>query len=259
MSELDGLRVKAEEMAVTGLRAKAAETAVTTDDLSRRPTWAPRLKVGSEELLETLYALEWLGGDDLAVIRLWARFTTPKRGKVSCEGFELRSGEKHSGKTIWEARYYDKASVLANIAREIKETAMEDYLRPLRARFVPEVRKQLEDWQREAKAGGWSFGPRWKWARGEGRLEKLKRAVELGQARVMEFAGAADTQMREAGRYFGHCYCCGKALTDPISVELGIGPDCRREFGVTPSGAPGALIIGGSDAPTVITDDTPPF
>jgi hypothetical protein len=248
MNELDSLRAKAEEMAVTGLRAKAEETAVT-NDLSRRPTWAPRLKVGSEELLETLYELEWLGGDDLAVIRLWARFTTPKRGEVRCKGFELRSGEKHTGKTIWEAQYYDKARVLANIAREIGETTS------------PEARGRLEDWRRdtEAKTGGWSFGPRWTWARGEGRLEKLKRAVELGQARVMEFAGAADTQMREAGRYFGHCYCCGKALTDPISVELGIGPDCRREFGVTPSGAPGALIIGGSDAPVVITDDDLPF
>ncbi len=29
------------------------------------------------------------------------------------------------------------------------------------------------------------------------------------------------------------CYNCGKALSDPLSVKLGIGPDCRRKTGLT--------------------------
>jgi hypothetical protein len=61
----------------------------------------------------------------------------------------------------------------------------------------------------EAKAGAWSFGPHWSWVR-EGQLEKLRRAVELGEARVMEFAGAADQQMREGRRFMGTAAAAGK-------------------------------------------------
>jgi hypothetical protein len=34
-----------------------------------------------------------------------------------------------------------------------------------------------------------------------------------------------------------HCCCCGKELVDSISTELGIGPDCRKEYtgGITPA------------------------
>jgi len=28
----------------------------------------------------------------------------------------------------------------------------------------------------------------------------------------------------------GKCCCCGKALTDPNSINLGIGPDCAKRF-----------------------------
>ena len=55
-----------------------------------------------------------------------------------------------------------------------------------------------------------------------------RRAVELAKARVLEFAGAPDTQMQMAGRLCGHCCVCYKALTDPISLERGIGPECLQ-------------------------------
>lgn len=32
------------------------------------------------------------------------------------------------------------------------------------------------------------------------------------------------------GQLMGHCCCCGKALSDPKSVELGIGPVCKQKF-----------------------------
>jgi Family of unknown function (DUF6011) len=33
------------------------------------------------------------------------------------------------------------------------------------------------------------------------------------------------------GRQTGRCSCCGLKLTDPVSVELGIGPICREKWG----------------------------
>jgi hypothetical protein len=58
------------------------------------------------------------------------------------------------------------------------------------------------------------------------RHRRRLRAFELAKARVLEFAGASDLQMQLAGRRTGVCYICGKDLTDPISLERGIGPDC---------------------------------
>lgn len=221
-----------------GLRTKAEYMAAVSDGLTRRPTWAPRLLLG-DELLTLLYELDWLGGDDKAVARLWARFTDPRRGTVRCEGFELRAGETHTGRKIFTAQYFDKAVVIANLKRNIERST------------VPEMRTYLEDVLRrtEAKTGGWSFGPLWRsWPRGPvGGLEKLRRLVELGRARVMDFAGATDEQMRAAGKYFGNCCCCGKSLTDPQSIDLGIGPECRHKFHVTAANAPGAWIIGGTN------------
>jgi Family of unknown function (DUF6011) len=52
------------------------------------------------------------------------------------------------------------------------------------------------------------------------------RATELAAARVAEFAGDQDVQMRFAGRLCGHCCECGRTLTDPKSLEIGIGPEC---------------------------------
>jgi hypothetical protein len=52
------------------------------------------------------------------------------------------------------------------------------------------------------------------------------RTVELAYARVLEFLGAPGVQMQAAARLCGQCCCCWKTLTDPISLERGIGPEC---------------------------------
>lgn len=36
----------------------------------------------------------------------------------------------------------------------------------------------------------------------------------------------------EHGRATGNCACCGRKLTDPASVQLGIGPICADRFGL---------------------------
>lgn len=34
------------------------------------------------------------------------------------------------------------------------------------------------------------------------------------------------------GRRTGACSCCGRTLSDPVSVNLGIGPICKAKFGL---------------------------
>jgi Family of unknown function (DUF6011) len=250
-TELDRDIEEEQMKALDVLREKATEIAAMTANSgtrTRRPSFAPALLLG-DDLVKMLRELEWLGAEDKTVARLWSTFTTPRRGPVRCEGFRLRAGQEHNGKTMWWAQYFDKESVLANIQRQIETTNDPGYIKYLyNALDVTEQRR-----------GGWSFGPHWTsyiW-RGVDLLPVVKKVEELSQTRVMEFAGAPAEQMRAAGRYCGHCAICGKALTEPKSLELGIGPECRRKFallhGLTSEtvvrNAPGAWVIDGKDAP----------
>lgn len=38
-------------------------------------------------------------------------------------------------------------------------------------------------------------------------------------------------EIKQTGRRTGTCSCCGRLLTNPESVELGIGPICREQWG----------------------------
>ena len=51
------------------------------------------------------------------------------------------------------------------------------------------------------------------------RKQLQQRAIELTRERVLDFAGAAGLQMQAASRLWGHCFNCGKTLTDPISLK----------------------------------------
>jgi hypothetical protein len=34
-------------------------------------------------------------------------------------------------------------------------------------------------------------------------------------------------------RHEGHCGRCGRGLTDPASIDIGIGPECQRKMGIS--------------------------
>jgi hypothetical protein len=54
-----------------------------------------------------------------------------------------------------------------------------------------------------------------------------ERLRELGLAAILAFTGAPDETMQRGARLAGICCNCGRTLTDPTSLELGIGPECR--------------------------------
>jgi hypothetical protein len=62
----------------------------------------------------------------------------------------------------------------------------------------------------------------------EERAAAIKRGVEKRkQRRLSRIAEAAHKLRTQAG--IGDrlsCYCCSKALTDPVSIKRGIGPEC---------------------------------
>lgn len=56
-----------------------------------------------------------------------------------------------------------------------------------------------------------------------------ERIRELGMAAIAGFSGAPDELMKTGAQIAGICCICGRALTDPTSMRLGIWPECRGE------------------------------
>ena len=234
-----------------------AETDVAFDpERSRRPSWgAPMVLEG--ELLEACTTLGYLTSDAKPIARLWATFADPKCSRtvlrerfsshplsgVGCRGFELYPGSERGDRSniLFEAQraeagkwqfgpWLSSPTYHSPHSREWQRLVGErEQQRTLAARLAdtPEAAKisigidrmsaQIEQIDAEDLAG----------AQAQAQRHQLRqRAVELAKARVLEFAGAPGAQMQAAGRLSGHCFNCFRELTDPISLERGIGPDC---------------------------------
>ncbi len=236
------------------LRQRAEQDVANEDDAERqrRPSWAPPLII-SDELFAICVELGLLKADDKPIARLWAEFADPKkRGTVLreqrsslplhgivCRGFGLHVGTERGSTydTLFEAQrdkdgkwrfgphpsafdyptprnreWEEKVRALQQVQSGFTPMKSEDSTKAI-ARITGEI-AELEA-KDQAKAATFY------------RRQHLRnRVIELGRDRVLDFAGAPGAQMALASRLWGHCFNCGKELTDPISLERGIGPDC---------------------------------
>lgn len=67
-------------------------------------------------------------------------------------------------------------------------------------------------------------------------LGKVINGVYKGKSEALErLHSIAENPMEAAvryGRQTGQCACCGRELTNKLSIELGIGPVCREKWGL---------------------------
>ena len=236
--------------------ADVADTATT-----RRPTWAPPLKL-SGELLDLVRELGWLPADEPPVARLWGEFMDPKRYGATCTGFKLIAGTKRNGRCLFYAQRgrLVEASVFRGCRqcilhcgtagewrfgphyKMIETKRIED---PRTIKNAPGALKHLTKHRREMEE---FYSPHYNFdarrakiiadcAEAEAReairlpaalknLAQRERVTELAGQRVAEFAGDPDLQMMIGGKLACACAVCGRALTDAISLERGIGPEC---------------------------------
>jgi hypothetical protein len=94
--------------------------------------------------------------------------------------------------------------------------------------FIESMRK------REAKIVGWLEQLRKDVAKEEAnpdwRFEVLTRMTVLATDRMLVFAGDAEGERQRGARVTGSCCICGKTLTDKLSLERGIGPECIQHL-----------------------------
>jgi Family of unknown function (DUF6011) len=236
-----------------------ADTANKGTD-KRRPSWGPALTV-EVELDSLLASLGYWKPDDKKVLRLWARFADPTkvgtmlRTQVSqlpmlearCRAFELRVGVNHSGPYLlrtqrgrdgqWWVGHasrptfsggYEWQRLREELARARQWHRACAFESAERQKYGDEPDPVLEDrlqhhQQCVAKLELRDAELRTAHAAHNQRYERLH---ELARQRVSAFAGNPYPQMIAGARVTGNCAICGRQLTDPTSVERGIGPEC---------------------------------
>jgi hypothetical protein len=228
-----------------------AETDVTSDE--ERTTWAPPMILG-EELGEACYTLGLLTDDDKWIGRLWATFATleqsgqylrknismPPLEGISCRGFQFHAGEARGPmrQILFEAQRMESgawwfgprwrpAEYRSPKARDWRHfVSRREGLRHIKYLSEEERKAQIEPLTQKIDAIDAEDLVKAQVHRERQLLHG--RVRELVRQRVLDFIGAPDAQMQLAGRLWGHCCICGKELTDPISLERGIGPECIK-------------------------------
>jgi Family of unknown function (DUF6011)/Large polyvalent protein associated domain 29 len=242
--------------AFEALRQRAETEVQISEDAARRPSWAPPLLLG-EELAKLCLELGYLTLDDKWIGRLGAEFATPKRSGrwlrrhvsnlplegLHCRGFAMWAGGTRGPRStlLFEAqraqsetwRFGPQEYVHDHWSSRGRE--WEQLMRE-REGLRHELDYQLsEGRQRQVETGIAECARRLaaidaddlvKAKAHHDRQRMRQRALELARTCVLGFIGAPDAQMRTAAALWGHCCVCGKALTDPVSLERGIGPEC---------------------------------
>ena len=234
-------------------RLAEADTADAGTD-QRRPSWAPALVLGGD----ILSVLGELGRErpDKPVARLWATFagrgkldmllrsgtsTLPMPG-VRVRAFELRLGVERSGTRLLRATRGESGWYIDMAYRQ--PPRLDDEWRAKVA--LRQAQKDVDHYRERAAAAppGQSGHALYLLQYHEARLPPLQQSCaelkadcdqyrqrqdrlgELIKRRVAEFAGDPYAQMIAGARVTGNCGMCGRGLTDPLSLERGIGPEC---------------------------------
>lgn len=65
----------------------------------------------------------------------------------------------------------------------------------------------------------------------DGRFLRSRDCDDAAEAKIVAIAADPLGAAKVYGQQTGACSCCGRTLTDPVSIELGIGPICAERFG----------------------------
>lgn len=64
----------------------------------------------------------------------------------------------------------------------------------------------------------------------DGRFIRSRDCTDENERSVLEACANPEAAAVAYGQRFGACSCCGRTLTNGISIDLGIGPICREKF-----------------------------
>jgi hypothetical protein len=240
------------------LRVLAEADTIDAGTAKRRPSWGPAIVLG-DDILAALADLN-CPLPNKKVARLWATFANPNKvGRylrvnvstlpmegVRVRAFELRLSTDRSGERLLTAKrdsssqWSVNTSTWSNFPRWWERRLASDAHKQARRKvdsikgmltvhwITDERREQLCNELPDAEVA------LTKCEADVGELEAgladcQRRKDVFGEQikkRVAEFAGDPFAQMIAGAHVTGNCAICGRGLTDPISLERGIGPEC---------------------------------
>jgi hypothetical protein len=174
----------------------------------RRPTFAPPIPFSEAliALLERHKALDSKTQFEPGYGRLWAVWESPKKAHGKCKGFELRAGKAHDGLLITNVRSGSGAKWWTGPEWTIPHLHLREWMKEV------QVAIQEKTYRAEKE-----------------RFILHCELRESGTVEILKFAGAPEKIMLAGARLAKICCRCGRALTDPTSMALGIGPECLKE------------------------------
>jgi len=194
-------------------------------------------------------------------LRLWARFASATKvgtmlrtevGKLPMpearvRAFELRVGVDHSGPYVlrtqrglngrWWVGHSQRQlfagglewqQIREELARQNQNRRFYEFLSAERQKRGDEPDPVEENKLQQCRQRIAELEPRDAELRAahEAHNKRYERLHELACQRVSAFAGNPYPQMIAGAHVTGNCAICGRQLTDPTSVERGIGPEC---------------------------------
>lgn len=172
----------------------ACQIAVAQARRNRRgavPTWRRDIPIRDGSVIADL---EFIHGEAFAFARTWAvfRHIEPINAPAFSQlaGFEIYAGSERSR---------DK----------------------LIARFALQLTGRM------GQSAAWKH-PDQVTSRKRDRQQARHRLEAFGPVVIAEIAGNPDAVI-EGAKISGHCAVCGRALTDPVSLSRGIGPECFED------------------------------
>jgi hypothetical protein len=240
------------------LRATAEADTANYTGTKRRPSWGPAIVLGAE--IEKALADLNTPLPEKPVARLWATFagrdrvtsylrdnlsTLPLTG-TQVRGFELHLGQDRAGLQLLRAKHgsdawgvqvgipyhFPHSWELYRMNEACKETRQRVEVlngtisgaRPWRHGGEELARAQLPG--AEAELAEYQAIVTELNAERDDYKRRLDTLTELIKRRVAEFGGSPRAEMIAGARVTGNCAICGRGLTDPLSLERGIGPEC---------------------------------
>lgn len=217
-------------------QAKAASAAMTNWEgfVSAEPTMAAWI-IGRAEGFDFAKAMK-------ASVEKWGHLTAGQAAAVGrmIEGDKVRAEER--ARKDAEAA---KAATSANVALATSGAvdAIKDALHKAASKGLKHPKLRFEGFEvSEAKATSKNAGALYITAGGYGSAYygkivggvftpswEAKAASGLIDAVAAAMANPVE-QARAYGKRTGNCSCCGRELTDPVSVERGIGPVCESKY-----------------------------
>jgi hypothetical protein len=132
---------------------------------------------------------------------------------------EHGSSEEQAQRILEYERKY-AAEALARWEKQEQQKREPEFIACMRQREA-KIAARLERLQKDVAKE--EANPDW-------RFKALTRMTGLATERMLAFAGDAEGERQRGARVTGNCCICGKTLTDKLSLERGIGPECIQHL-----------------------------